>query len=182
MSRPAILAGQWKGLALQVAPGDTTRPTRSAVRESIFAWVADWVPEARVLDLYAGSGALGLEALSRGAASACFVERHPAALAALRANLAAARVPAERASLIVTDATRVQFPEATCFDLVLADPPFALRDPLPASLGRPGLLAGDGCLVIEQPATRIAAVRWEHLRLVENRVYGVSRVCLYRPG
>ena len=182
MSRPTILAGEFKGLSLEVAPGRTTRPTRSMVRESIFARVADWVPGARVLDLYAGSGALGIEALSRGASRADFVERHPAALRALRANLASARLAPERARVLVADAEHFEPPPDACWDLVLVDPPFALLHPLPEALGRPGVLAPDGCLVIEQPQSRIPPLRWEGLVLREKRVRGVSVVCLYVPA
>ena len=90
-----IVAGAWRGRALQAPPGDTTRPTADRVRQALFDMLlhAPWggrdaVEGARVLDVFAGTGALGLEALSRGAAFATFIEQDRAALAALRANIA----------------------------------------------------------------------------------------------
>src|ERR671914_22179 len=83
-----VIAGRYGGRRLQAPPGDATRPTSDRVREALFSVLGPRVDGARVLDLFAGSGALGIEALSRGAAAATFVETAPAALKALRANLA----------------------------------------------------------------------------------------------
>jgi 16S rRNA (guanine966-N2)-methyltransferase len=90
-----VIAGTWGGRRLQAPPGDATRPTSDRVREALFSVLARRVDGARVLDLFAGSGALGIEALSRGAASATFVDSAPAALKALRANLDALGAEAE---------------------------------------------------------------------------------------
>ena len=92
-----IIAGAWRGRALQTPPGDTTRPTADRVRQALFDMLlhAPWggratIDGARVLDVFAGTGAFGLEALSRGAAFATFIEQDRAALVALRANIAEA--------------------------------------------------------------------------------------------
>src|SRR5215210_1077270 len=98
-----IVAGEWGGRRIQAPPGRGTRPTTDRVREAWMSAVAVDIPGARVLDLFAGSGALGLEALSRGAASAVFVETGAPALKALRANLDALGAAA-RASIVKTDA------------------------------------------------------------------------------
>ena len=98
-----IVAGRWGGRRLTTPKGLATRPTADRVREALFSILGDRVQDARVLDLFAGSGALGLEALSRGARSATFVESAPAALAALRANLAALGADAE---VVRSDAPR----------------------------------------------------------------------------
>ncbi|HEX2189760.1 MAG TPA: 16S rRNA (guanine(966)-N(2))-methyltransferase RsmD [Longimicrobiaceae bacterium] len=119
-----IVAGEWGGRRIQAPPGRATRPTTDRVREAWMSAVADLVPGARVLDLFAGSGALGLEALSRGAERATFVENAPAALRVLRANLDALGAGA-RAETVRADAVRwaAGLP-AGAFDLAFADPPY----------------------------------------------------------
>ncbi|HZM01124.1 MAG TPA: 16S rRNA (guanine(966)-N(2))-methyltransferase RsmD [Planctomycetota bacterium] len=178
---PIIVAGTLRGRRLAVPEGLVTRPVRSRVRESIFGMLGDRVRGARVVDLYAGSGALGLEALSRGAAHCTFVENERAALAALRSNLLACGVGHDRAAVLVQD-VRAWCPEpGVRFDLVLADPPFALLDPLPRGLAAPGALAPEGLVVIECPAERLGPLRAPGLSLLRRRVYGRSAVCVYVP-
>ena len=179
MTAPIIHGGRLRGTRLEVAEGRITRPTRSRVREALFSMLHDRLPGARVLDLYSGSGALGLEALSRGAAHATFVERDPRALACLRRNLAACRLSPEQHTLLVTDAQA--FEPAASFDLVLLDPPFALREPIAPALLRPGALAPDGLLVLEQPSARVAPLRAGALALRESRPYGSSSLWIYAP-
>lgn len=119
-----IVAGEWGGRRITAPPGRATRPTTDRVREAWMSAVADRVPGARVLDLFAGSGALGLEALSRGAERAVFVESAPSALRALRANLEALGA-GPRAEVVRGDALRyVGGLEAGAFDLAFADPPY----------------------------------------------------------
>src|SRR3712207_4689268 len=90
-----VIAGRWGGRRLQAPPGDATRPTSDRVREALFSVLGTRVDGAHVLDLFAGSGALGIEALSRGAAAATFVDSAPAAIRALKANLDALGADAE---------------------------------------------------------------------------------------
>ncbi|UCC24912.1 MAG: RsmD family RNA methyltransferase, partial [Gemmatimonadales bacterium] len=118
-----IVAGRWAGREL-VSPGRRVRPSAEAVRAAALDWVADVLPGARVLDLFAGTGALGLEALSRGAATADFVERNPAALHALKANVARFRLKG-RARIFKKDALAflAGIPPGT-YDLALVDPPY----------------------------------------------------------
>ena len=122
-----VIAGSARGVPL-VAPRDRgTRPITDRVKETLFAILGDRVPHARVLDLYAGTGAIGIEALSRGAASADFVERGRSALEALRANLRAARVEPQ-ARVHATDVARfLEFPPEAPWDLVVLDPPYEQR-------------------------------------------------------
>ncbi|HTE04599.1 MAG TPA: RsmD family RNA methyltransferase, partial [Planctomycetota bacterium] len=155
---PVILGGRLRGLRLVVPPGLDTRPTRAAVREAVFGMLGEALEGARVLDLYAGSGAFGLEALSRGAAHVTFVEQAPRALAALRANLAASHAEPGEFSLLAADCQRFVPPEGQSWDLVLADPPYALRDPLPAAVCGPPALAAHGRLLVECSSARIAPV------------------------
>ncbi|HEX2203915.1 MAG TPA: 16S rRNA (guanine(966)-N(2))-methyltransferase RsmD [Longimicrobium sp.] len=119
-----IVAGEWGGRRIQAPPGRGTRPTTDRVREAWMSAVAAELPGARVLDLFAGSGALGLEALSRGASHATFVEHDAKALAALKANVDALGA-ADRASVFRTDAVRYAAAlDSRAFDVAFADPPY----------------------------------------------------------
>lgn len=120
-----IIAGKWRGRALETPPGLATRPTADRVRETLFSMLASRLggfEDLRVADLFAGSGALGLEALSRGAASATFVERDPKAAAVIRRN-------ADKlgASVQVLTGSALALPRSDPFDLIFADPPYAPR-------------------------------------------------------
>jgi 16S rRNA (guanine966-N2)-methyltransferase len=120
-----IVAGEWGGRRIQAPPGRGTRPTTDRVREAWMSAVAPVLPGARVLDLFAGSGALGLEALSRGATSATFVEQDAKAVAALRANVEALGA-ADAVRVVRGDALKyARGLDAGAFDLALADPPYA---------------------------------------------------------
>jgi 16S rRNA (guanine966-N2)-methyltransferase len=144
-----IIGGKWRGRKLAFPDAATLRPTLGRVRETLFNWLAGRIAGACCLDLYAGTGALGFEALSRGAAEADMVERARTAVAALRRNAqllqAPARVhgiPAER-FLQATDRT---------WDVIFLDPPFA-DDALPRALeviAERGLLRPGGCVYFEQ--------------------------------
>ena len=123
-----IVAGEWGGRRIQAPPGRATRPTTDRVREAWMSAMLPELPDARVLDLYAGSGALGLEALSRGAAHATFVERAHGALAALRQNVE--RLGAgEQADVVREDALRFAGRlEERAYDVAVADPPYGGDD------------------------------------------------------
>ena len=152
-----IVAGRHRGRNLAAPPGEATRPTSERVRQALFdmLWHAPWagrevVEEARVLDAFAGTGALGLEALSRGAASATFVENERGALAALRANIAACREEA-RCTVLATDATRPPRAPQPC-TLVFLDPPYGepgLMERALAALGEAGWIAPGAILCAE---------------------------------
>lgn len=139
-----IIAGQWRGRRLESVPGRTTRPTTDRVREAWLAALQFDIPGSRVLDLFAGSGALGLEALSRGAAEATFVESGPRALRALRANIE--RLGAGSAAQVVRrDAFAfIAGLQGVDFDVAFADPPY----------GR-GLAARLADLFLERPFARM---------------------------
>lgn len=146
---PRIIAGRFRGRRLQAPSGTGTRPTADAMRETIYNVLGDVVREARVADLFAGSGSLGLEALSRGARTVVFVDTAPAALAALRGNIAALGVQGE-SSVVRADAVRYLGGSALePFDLVLADPPYALgaEDAILAAAQQP--VAPGGWLVLQ---------------------------------
>jgi 16S rRNA (guanine966-N2)-methyltransferase len=118
-----IIAGAWRGRPLEAPPGLATRPTSDRLRETLFSMLASRLGTfegLRIADLFAGSGALGLEALSRGATSATFVESDPAATAVIRRN--AAKLGAD---VQVLTGSALALPPSPPFDLILADPPYA---------------------------------------------------------
>jgi 16S rRNA (guanine966-N2)-methyltransferase len=149
-----IIGGAWRGRRVAVLEAPGLRPTADRIRETLFNWLAPIIAGARCLDLFAGTGALGLEALSRGAAEVCFVERQAAVARALEASLS--RLRCETAQVIVADALRFLEGPPRRFDIVFLDPPFdgavGLGD-LCTLLGT-GWLAGDGRVYLEMPRER----------------------------
>lgn len=120
-----IIAGRWRGHNIAAPPGEKTRPTTDRVREAWLSALQHDVPGARVLDLFAGSGALGLEALSRGAVHATFVEQAGGPLRALQSNVEKLGA-SEESEIVKTDAVRfVEALAAGTFDVTFADPPYA---------------------------------------------------------
>jgi 16S rRNA (guanine966-N2)-methyltransferase len=123
-----IIAGQWRGRTISAPPGVHTRPTTDRVREAWMSVLQHDIPGARVLDLFAGSGALGLEALSRGAQHVTFVEKGPAALRALQSNIGLLQA-GTATTVIRSDAHKfVAGLEEQAFDITLADPPYQTED------------------------------------------------------
>ena len=146
-----IIAGQWRGRRLRSPPGLETRPTADRVRETLFSMLASRLGSfegLRVADLFAGSGALGLEALSRGAAFACFVENEPRAVEAIRAN--AADLGALE-SVQILGGSALALPKSEPFDLVFADPPYAPGSGTAAAhaVAAAGWLAPGGWMAVE---------------------------------
>ena len=120
-----IIAGEFKGRRIKTPASDKVRPTGDRVREAWFNILQGSIEGARVLDLFAGSGALGFEALSRGAAAVDFVEQHTASLATIRDNAASLNV-ADQVTIHRTDAMRfTERLQAGAYDLAFADPPYA---------------------------------------------------------
>lgn len=172
-----IVGGRWKGHALAAPPGRNTRPTMDRTREAIFNLVGARldVRGASALDVFAGSGALGLEALSRGADRLTLVERHGPTLAVARKNARA--LGAEGAAFVRADALAFLARPGEAVDLALADPPYALDRlaELPALLV--ARLAPDGLAVLEHDARHAfeEAPGWEL-----SRAYGKTVVSLFR--
>jgi 16S rRNA (guanine966-N2)-methyltransferase len=150
-----VIAGRYGGRRLAAPRGAATRPTSDRVREALFSILGARVEDARVLDLFAGSGALGLEALSRGARQATFVESAPAALAALRTNLEALGAEAEVVRADAVRWLRGASGGARQYDLVFLDPPYGRAADLgaPLSDSLPALLA-PGALVVAESDRR----------------------------
>lgn len=174
-----LIGGRWRGTRLAVPDAPGLRPTSDRVRETLFNWLLPMLPGARVLDLFAGSGALGLEALSRGAASAVLVERDPALAKALRDTTARLQ-GGESATVVQADAMAwLASQPGAAFDLAFVDPPFAANlwnEVLPRLLPR---LAGAAWLYVESPqeTAPVLPADWELHR--EGRTREV-RYALYR--
>jgi 16S rRNA (guanine966-N2)-methyltransferase len=186
-----ITGGTLRSRALRAPRGQATRPTSDRVREALFGILgsAGAIEGARVLDLYAGTGALALEALSRGAARAVLVESSREALAAVRANVEALGL-ADRAEIVAADVRGAQrrIARSGPFDLVLADPPWALVDSgdaprVLAALAAAGALAPAAVVVLEHSA-RTAPAELEVPGLVrgEARRYGDTALAFYKPA
>jgi 16S rRNA (guanine966-N2)-methyltransferase len=172
-----IVAGERKGARLAAPPGRSTRPTSDRVRESLFALLAD-VSGARVLDPFAGSGALGFEALSRGAGHVAFCELDRAALAVLRENAARLRY-ADRCTIRRQDGRRRLASDSGAgltYDLILLDPPYQMLPSLTDRLADqlPVLLAPAGRAVLESDAAGAAPEL--PLAALAERTYGGTRV------
>src|SRR3954447_13889694 len=178
-----IVAGEFRSRRLVAPAGADTRPTSDRAREALFAMLGDAAGD-RALDCFAGSGTLGLEALSRGAASCTFVERDRAALDALRANVAALGV-GDRASVRVGDVRRTLRADAAAgrqYDLILIDPPYRmLLEILPALDRLLGDIAAPGArLALESAAADEPVVRG--FQLDRRRRAGAASLSLFhRP-
>ncbi|MDZ4286891.1 MAG: 16S rRNA (guanine(966)-N(2))-methyltransferase RsmD [Prosthecobacter sp.] len=183
-----IISGSAGGLPIDV-PKTVTRPTQDRVRQAIFSMLGDLVDGARVLDAFAGSGALGLECLSRGAASACFIDDDRGSAEVIRRNLAKTRL--EGGSVRQGDVFKVlpQLLESGAqFDLVFADPPYAQRADdvdLSAQLAASpilfDLLAPGGSVILESRVTKGgSASTWSPWQVARDREYGSTRILWLR--
>jgi 16S rRNA (guanine966-N2)-methyltransferase len=181
-----IVAGAWRGRRLLAPPGQATRPTADRVRQALFDMLlhAPWggrevLEGARVLDAFAGTGALGLETLSRGAAHATFMERDRAALTVLRANIAACGAD-ERAPILAVDAIHPPRTGAPC-GVVFLDPPYG-GEMVPraiAALRESGWLAPGALIVAETGAHEPLA---PPVAILACRAHGAARITVWREG
>ncbi|HEY3017933.1 MAG TPA: 16S rRNA (guanine(966)-N(2))-methyltransferase RsmD [Gaiellaceae bacterium] len=173
-----IIAGERKGHTIIAPKGLETRPTSDRVRENVFNIVAPWVEGARVLDLYAGSGAMGLEALSRGAQAVVFVEADADAVRAIERNLDKLRLTsATVVRLGVTTGLAQEAAAGRKYDLVLADPPYAMTHYDTLARYLPRVLAEDGLLVLESAA--MTEPELPGLAVRTTRRYGSTRVTVF---
>jgi 16S rRNA (guanine966-N2)-methyltransferase len=184
-----ITGGDLRSRALRAPRGQATRPTTDRVREALFGILtaAGAVEGAQVLDLYAGTGALALEALSRGAAGAVLVESGRDALAALRTNVETLGLE-DRAQVVAGDVAQTvrRMAGAGPFDMVFADPPWALVDAgQPAAvlsdLARRGLITSD-CRVVLEHSARTAPFDIDGLVRIDTRRYGDTALTFYKPA
>ena len=176
-----VIAGRLGGRRLIAPRGSATRPTADRVKEALFSMLGD-VTGAAVLDLFAGSGALGIEALSRGAASAVFVEREPTARSTLKANLAALRLDRRSARVLDSDALAALARAAQAgerYDLVFIDPPYSQAGGLGPKLSQalPQVLARGAAVVVESDRRAPLSLG---LSVERERRYGDTSITIHR--
>ena len=178
-----VIAGAARRMALTAPKGQATRPTADRVKENLFNIIADEVPGARFLDLFCGSGAIGIEALSRGAAKAVFVDNARDAIAATQANLAHTRLvdKADVRLMCAVSAVSQLEREGREFDIIFLDPPYGsdLLNRTLESLGKNGILSPQGLLVVECPDDEPTPEAGP-LVLYDTREYGAARLMFYR--
>ncbi len=183
-----IVAGKHRGRELQAPVGDGTRPTLGRARQSLFdilehgkfsATGGSLLPDARVLEAFAGSGAFAFEALSRGAAFAAMIDNAKAAQAAMRANAAALK-ETDHCRILAADATRPPPADQAC-DLVFLDPPYgkSLGSPALVALKESGWIDAD-TLVIVEVASKEAFAAPEGFGLLDERIYGPAKFVFLR--
>lgn len=181
-----IIGGSARGRRLAAFAGRTIRPTPDRVREALFSILYSRrgpFSGARVLDLFAGSGALGIEALSRGAVQACFVDSSPQAVATVRQNLELCGFTG-KATVIMRDVWSVlqEVAGSGGFDIVFADPPYG-HDHAPRLLAQSaavGLLAAGGILCIETAGDDRVPATAGNLRMIDQRRYGSTTIHVYQ--
>lgn len=181
-----VIAGTFRGRKLRTPSGMGTRPTTDRVKEALFNVLGASVQEVRVLDCFSGSGSLGIEALSRGARSAVFVEQGREAAEVLRANLAALGLDREGVARLLQRPLEKAISQLAAlgpFDLWLVDPPFPMlregtAQTILASMVRADLVAPDGLVVVEFPGDRDCPVI-EGLRADDVRHYGDCRLAFF---
>ena len=173
-----VVAGEYRGRRLQAPRGTSVRPTSDRVREALFSILGD-IEGLRVLDLFAGSGALAIEALSRGAASATLVENDRAALDAIRANLAP--LEGANADVVRADALAWLGGRRGPFDLVFADPPYSSAGKLAGALSQklPAALSPNALIVSESDKRDPLTLAFP---LEDERTYGHTRIAIHRAS
>ena len=176
-----IISGKAGRIAIKV-PAAVARPTTDFVRQAIFSILGETIDGARVLDLFCGSGALGLEALSRGAASCVFVDEHRQAVVVTEENLKKSRLEGGRC--VKAEVFSFLSRDASSYDLILADPPYwkgygdtDLAAKLLALESFPQRLTGGGYLVIEISSSHPTPPS-SHFRLIDRREYGSSAILI----
>ena len=183
-----IIAGSAGGITLKV-PDNVARPTTDRVREALFSMLGDALGNARVLDLFAGSGALGLEALSRGAHEVVFIEQNSGACSIISDNIKRSGLVVGRVMKAeVTSALRRLAQNGERFDLIFADPPYAKKTgdadyekELLCSETLRSVLAPDGLFILETMVTKRADDAMPQWNIVRDRAYGSTRLLILQP-
>lgn len=177
-----VIAGIRKGLKLKAPEGDHTRPTTDRVKESVFNIIQAYIPASRVLDLFAGSGALGIEALSRRSSHCTFVERDKKAFALVRQNTELARFENE-AELICTDSLSFLKTAKEPFDVIFLDPPYnkGFFSPVLEEIAKNKLLSGDGIIVAETEKDGEEPTHSEFIA-VRRAIYGKTVITVLKRG
>jgi 16S rRNA (guanine966-N2)-methyltransferase len=183
-----ITGGEFGGINLKVPKSDAIRPTQDRVREAVFSMLQSEIPGCDFLDLFAGTGSAGLEALSRGAASATFVERDARHIACLNENIAKVLkgTRSQAATVVRADAYRYIASYAGAgFSVVFADPPYALGEErgyagVLETLASREVVRRGGIFVAEMTASQASEEAPKDWQLIKDRTYGKTRICAWR--
>jgi len=176
-----VIAGEAKGRRLKRVPGSSTRPVGERVKEALFGILRERVEGALVLDLYAGTGSVGIEALSRGARGAVFVERGRRAVATIKHNLAHTRL-SDRARVVRSDVFAfLRKEDLEPFDLIYVAPPQyqGLWAKTLRAVDEASLLAPGGLVVAQMHPKEYEELELETLELTDQRKYGSTTLCFY---
>ncbi|MBO7744182.1 16S rRNA (guanine(966)-N(2))-methyltransferase RsmD [Paenibacillus sp. MWE-103] len=179
-----VISGTAKGRSLKAVPGKSTRPTTDKVKEAIFSMIGPYFDGGLALDLFAGTGGLGIEALSRGVDRAVFVDLEGASIEVVKQNVQAAGM-SDRAEIYRTDAVRAVKALAKRqlkFALVFLDPPYRMKDMdvLMGELAERGLLEDGAKLVVEHDAEHLYPEAMDHYSQIKHTHYGDTAVTIYR--
>lgn len=179
-----VISGKFRGLKLKSLKQDTTRPTTDKVKESLFNMIGPYFSGERILDLYCGSGALAIEAISRGAAAAVCVEKNYQAMKIIQENIRLTRQSAsfETLKLPADKALQKLAREGQSFDIVFLDPPYAkqtISENLTVMVEN-DLLAEDACIVCETDSQIDLPEKIISLTQVRLRTYGITKLTIYR--
>lgn len=178
-----VITGSARGRRLKELEGMETRPTTDRVKEGLFSALQCDIEGRKVLDLFAGTGQLGIECLSRGAASAVFVDRRADAVKLIRENLRLTELE-DRARVVAGDSMEYLKSIREPFDIIFLDPPYAagLLEPAIAHIAKFDILAPHGIIAAEHPAARVLPALAPPYRLHRTYRYGKIALTLYRRG
>jgi len=179
-----VISGSARGRSLKAVPGMGTRPTTDKVKEAIFSMIGPYFDGGYVLDLFAGTGGLGIEALSRGAERAIFVDMDPKSIDVIKQNLKTAKLESQ-AEVYRNDAMRAikaLEKRAKGFDLIFLDPPYKMTnvDEMMLDLAERGLVQEDATVMVEHDASHVYPERVGDFRQIRVANYGETTVTIYR--
>ncbi|MFZ5966331.1 MAG: 16S rRNA (guanine(966)-N(2))-methyltransferase RsmD [Bacillota bacterium] len=178
-----VIAGSLRGRRLKAPKGLNTRPTTDRIKESIFSMIHGFIPESIVLDLFSGTGNLGIESLSRGAAKAYFVDKSKESIQIIKENIAETGLQ-DKSMAILSDAFKVLnrlSEEGIKFDIIFLDPPY-LKDlimPCIHTILREKLLNDNGIIVIEHDSKDILPEKIDSISIYKQKKYGNTTISIY---
>jgi 16S rRNA (guanine(966)-N(2))-methyltransferase RsmD len=179
-----VIAGSARGIRLKAVPGEGTRPITDRAKEALFSILGAETVDARFLDLFAGTGSVGIEALSRGAASATFVEKNPKALSTIRENLRRTRL-GSYGRVVRADVFKYLGRDPQCFDVIYVAPPQYLglaNQTVQALDAEPGWLAPETLVVVQVFPKEYQSLPLTTLQLTDQRTYGSTLLSFYRAN
>lgn len=180
-----VISGKCRGTHLVTPEGVETRPTTDRIKETLFNMIAFDIPQCHFLDLFSGSGAIGIESLSRGAKRAVFVEQGDKALKCIRENLEKTRLKEDAQILACSaqEAIRTLGQQKQQFDIIFMDPPYALEgiDELIKSISKYDLLSEDGTIILERSTKSIVNLP-ENLVLLKEKKYKITTLSFIKKG